>query len=226
MRTPEGDLADEAWTSTANVGTAGQTTAPAESLILWYRQPATMWNAEALPVGNGRLGCMVFGGIETERLTLNEDTVWSGGPATGYRNPEAPAKLPELRRLLFEGRYAEAEDLFERLFTPFAAAHGECFGSSVVLGDLELRFDGFPEASNYRRELDLDSAIAGVQFACEGTTFTREVFSSAPDQLIVMRLTADRPGQVTFAAKLARVRIHYARRWQGYAGDDWPASGL
>ena len=114
---------------------------PAGDMVLWYRQPAKQW-VEALPVGNGRLGAMVFGGIKDERLQLNEDSLWSGGPQDSD-NPEALAALPEIRRLLFEGKYAEANALTnKKLKCKGPGSGGARYGSYQTLGDLTLKFDG------------------------------------------------------------------------------------
>ncbi|HEV8254151.1 MAG TPA: glycoside hydrolase family 95 protein, partial [Vicinamibacteria bacterium] len=165
---------------------------------LWYRQPASSWN-EALPVGNGRLGAMAFGGIVEERLQLNEDTVWAG-ERRDRLNPEGPRALPEVRRLLFAGRPAEAEALADKALI----AVPRRMPPYQPLGDLLIRFTGVDDARDYRRELDLDTAVARVRFQAGGTVFTREVFSSAVDQVLVVRLQADRPGKVSFTARLAR----------------------
>jgi len=163
------------------------------SLLLWYAQPASEW-VEALPVGNGRLGAMIFGSVAVERLQLNEDTLWSGGPQD-WNNPRARDLLPEVRRLLFAGKYAEAEQLCVGMQGPFTQAY-------QPLGDLYLRFAGDGAAADYRRELDLENAIATVRYTRDGATFTREVFASAPDQVIVVRLSCNRPGQISFATAL------------------------
>ncbi len=135
----------------------------ADDMVLWYRQPAKQW-IEALPVGNGRLGAMVFGGIKDERLQLNEDSLWSGGPQQSD-NPDALAALPEIRRLLFEGKYAEANDLTgKKMKCKGPGSRGDRYGSYQTLGDLTLKFDGPAQADEYRRQLDLDSAVARVHY--------------------------------------------------------------
>jgi len=171
-----------------------------QPLTLWYRTPATTWN-EALPVGNGRLGAMVFGGIEHEHLQLNEETLWSGGPYDPVVKGAAAA-LPEIRRLLFAGDIVKAHDLFGRrmMGKPYEQMKYQ------PLGDLLLDFPNTGAATDYRRELDLDRAMTRVTYRAAGVTYTREVFVSAPDQVLVMRLTADRPGAVTFSAVLHGVR--------------------
>jgi alpha-L-fucosidase 2 len=165
-------------------------------LTLWYRQPANQW-VEALPVGNGRLAAMVFGGVRNERLQLNEDTLWSGGPYDPA-NPDALAALPRVRRLIFKRQYTAAHALIgEKMMAkplremPFQP-----------LGDLTLAIPAGDTVEQYRRALDLDTAIARVMYVSQGVTYTRDVFSSPVDQVVVIRLTADRPGQVSVTAGL------------------------
>jgi alpha-L-fucosidase 2 len=178
------------------------------TLKLWYRQPAREWT-EALPVGNGRLGAMVFGGVNQERLQLNEVSLWSGGPQDAD-NPEALAALHEVRKLIFEGKYQEADALAARKLvckgggSRGASSSRAFYGSYQTLGDLTLRFDDANEVSDYRRELDLDTATATVRYLQGGATFTREVFASAVDQVLVVRLMCDKPGRIYFTAGLSR----------------------
>ena len=172
-------------------------------LVLWYRQPAAKW-VEALPVGNGRLGAMVFGGPDKERLQLNEVSLWSGQPRPDADRPEAYKALPEIRKLLALGEYAEAASMTNKYMTNQGGGFdGAYSGSYTSLGDLGLDFGlGKATAADYRRSLDLDTAIARVQYRVNGVGYTREVFSSAPDQVLVVRLAADKPGQLTFTASL------------------------
>lgn len=164
---------------------------PAEPLSLWYRQPAHEW-LQALAIGNGRLGAMVFGGIQRERIQLNEDTFWSGGPYDPTHE-EAFEYLPEARRLTFSGRYREAAKLID---TKLLARPGGQM-SYQPIGDLILEFPGAPaRVENYRRELNLDTAITTVSYRSKGVTFTREVFTSPTDQVLVMSIRASQPGQV------------------------------
>ena len=168
-------------------------------LLLWYRQPAAAW-VEALPVGNGRLGAMVFGGVGVERLQLNEDTLWAGGPRD-VDNPRALENLPEVRRLLFEGRPQEAADLAERTLM----GEPRRLKPYQPLGDLILTFqDG--DATGYRRQLDLATGIARVAYEIGSAAVVREVFASAADQVIVVRLQSQSPQGLTFDVQLQRER--------------------
>jgi alpha-L-fucosidase 2 len=158
--------------------------------VLFYRQPAREW-VEALPIGNGRLGGMVFGGVPAERIQLNEDTFWSGGPYDPI-NPEALSYLPKVRQLIREGRYKEAQDLADQKLMG-QPRHLQAY---QPLGDLRILVEGHDHPAEYRRELDLDRAVVRVRYRVGDTTFTREVFSSAPDQSIVVRLTREGPARL------------------------------
>lgn len=166
--------------------------------VLWYRQPAATWN-EALPVGNGRLGAMIFGGTASERIQLNEDTIWAGEKRDRI-NPEGRRNMAEVRRLLLAGRPLEAERLAEETIISIPKR----MPPYQPLGDLLLRFPGHDDATEYVRELDLDSAVALVTYRVGDARFRREIFSSAVDEVIVIRLTCDRPGRISFAATLTR----------------------
>src|SRR5215216_5580145 len=165
-----------------------------EPLLLWYDEPASEWT-DALPVGNGRLGAMIFGPPFNERLQLNEDTLYAGSPYDP-NNPEALKALPEARRLIFEGRYKEAHDLVgaKMMAQPIKQMPYE------PVGDLKLAFPGHENATNYRRQLDLNTAIATVSYKAGAITFTHEVFASSVDQVIIVNLTTDHPGQLNFSA--------------------------
>ncbi len=162
-------------------------------LTLWYRQPAAQW-VEALPVGNGRLGAMVFGGIEHERLQLNEDTLWAGGP---YDPSHAAAReaLPRVRRLIADGAYAEAE----RLIMEQVIARPPREMPYQTVGDVTITMAGGSSATDYRRSLDLDTAIARTSFRVGNIRYAREVFASPVDQVIVCRLTALEPNAAASA---------------------------
>lgn len=161
---------------------------------LWYPRPAATW-LEALPIGNGRLGAMVFGGTDRERLQLNEDTLWAGGPYEPA-NPKGLAALPEIRRRVFAGEWDAAQSLINSDF--LGTPKGELMYQTV--GNLRLAFAADGEIGDYRRTLDLDSAVTSVHYTQGGVTYHRELFASHPDQVIVMRLTASAPGAVSFTA--------------------------
>jgi alpha-L-fucosidase 2 len=164
--------------------------------LLWYDAPAKIWN-EALPVGNGIVGAMVFGGTASERIQFNEVTVWTGAPHD-YIRPGAAELLPRIRELILTGKIAEAEKLAKPGFLsdPIRQkAYQPC-------GDLRLEFPGHEKASEYRRELDLQSAIARTRYTVDGVGFTREVFASYPDRVIVIRLGADKPGRLGFRLRI------------------------
>lgn len=164
------------------------------SNLLWYQQPAQEW-VEALPVGNGRLGAMIFGGTDNERLQLNEDTLWAGGPYDPV-NPEARAALTEVRKLVFNGEYEKATELV----TAKVMAKPLRQMPYQTVGDLKLTFPDLASASDYRRSLDLDGAVATTRFTANGVTYTREVFASAPDNVLVIRLGANKPGSINVDA--------------------------
>ena len=154
--------------------------------VLWYESKAGNWN-EALPIGNGRLGAMVFGDYEKEVLRLNEDTMWFGGPRE-RQNPEAAKYLPEIRRLLFEGKPKEAARLSYLTLTSIP----KYFGAYQPLGDLRLWFEQ-GDMTEYRRMLDIDNALATVTYRLNGVQVKREYFASCPDQVIAIRITAEEP---------------------------------
>lgn len=181
----------------AEVALAGEAEGQgSDALKLWYRRPATRW-VEALPLGNGRIGAMAWGGIDHERLQLNEDTLYAGGPYDA-NNPEALAALPEVGRLIFDGRYAQAQALANAKLM----AHPIKQMPYQPLADLVLDFRDISDISDYRRELDLDTAITRTQFRTWKTAHTREAFVSPVDQCIVMRMAADRPGAIDLRVSL------------------------
>jgi alpha-L-fucosidase 2 len=177
-------------------------TAPAAlaqgSSTLWYRQPANLW-VEALPVGNGHLGAMVFGGTAHERIQFNEQTVWTGEPHD-YAHHGAYQHLAQIRQLLFEGKQKEAEDLAMREFMS-VPLHQKAY---QAFGDLLLDFPTVPEAeaTGYRRALDLDTAVASVEYTVRGVAYRRDVLASYPAKVIVIHLSASRPGSISFQVGL------------------------
>ena len=188
------------------VGTFTVIAQAADNLIR-FDSPAEKFT-QSLPLGNGRLGALVYGGIKDELIILNEGTLWSGGAQDADRE-EAHKSLPEIRRLLLDGKNAEAEALVYKTFTAkgpgSARGRGKDaqYGSYQVLGNLRL---GFPDggATDYRRELNLSEAIARVSYRQNGINFTREIFSSFPDQTVIIRLSADKKGSLTFQTALDR----------------------
>ena len=164
-----------------------------------FEKPAENWN-EALPVGNGRLGGMVFGNVHTERIQLNEDSVWYGG-FKDRNNPSAKEKLPEIRKLIFEGRIKEAEDLCALALSglPEEQSHYEPLGNLFI----EFDHDSY-EYSNYKRELDIQDALAKVEYDIDDVHFTREVISSYPAKCMAVRLSASRKGSLSFRVNIGR----------------------
>jgi alpha-L-fucosidase 2 len=165
-------------------------------LVLWYDKPANAWT-EALPIGNGRLGAMVFGGIEQEKLQFNEDSLWTGKPHS-YAHEGAAKYLPELRRLLLAGMQREAEQLAMKHFmsVPLRQTAYQPFG------DVEIEFPHGGSVTEYRRSLDLDTAIATTSYRVNGVLYTRQSFASHPDRVIVVRLSCQRPGRLAFTVRL------------------------
>jgi alpha-L-fucosidase 2 len=174
----------------------GSSSAAADhDLTIWFEQPAEQW-ADALPVGNGRIGAMVFGGVKSERIALNEDTLWSGNPRD-WNNPDAKAHLPIVRKLVIHDKdYTAADQECRKMQGPFNQAY-------EPLGDLLIEFDHSEEVQHYRRTLDLDSALARVEYDVAGSHYTREVFSSAPDQVLVLRLTCSKAHGLNCTVKFA-----------------------
>jgi alpha-L-fucosidase 2 len=172
----------------------------AEPLRLQYAHPADRWT-EALPIGNGRLGAMVFGGTASELLQLNEASLWSGAPRD-WNNPTARDVLPQVRTAIFAGDFQKAGELCKRMQGPYNQSY-------QPLGDLRLTFaDDSATPAKYERTLDLDRAVAMVRYTRDGATFTREIFSSFPDQIIVVRLTCDQSGRLSFRAGLDSLLRH------------------
>ena len=173
-------------------------------LSLWYDGPATQW-VEALPLGNGRLGAMVYGGTARERIQFNESTIWTGGPRD-YARRGAHRYLPRLRDLLYAGRQAEAEALAQVQFmsAPLRQRAYQAFG------DLRIELPGVDSTAvdGYHRELDLDSAVATTRYRSRGISYVRQAIASQPGNVIVVRLTTDRPGGLAFV-----VTPGSAHRW-------------
>lgn len=173
-----------------------------QNLKLWYERPASVWT-EALPVGNGRLGAVVFGKVGEELIQLNEGTLWSGGPAKTNQNPEALTYLPQIREVLLkEEDYTKANSLAKKM-------QGSYSQSYLPLADLIIK-QNFTDSSisSYYRDLDINNAISTTKFTIDRTTFTRKIFISAPDQVIIVRLTSDKPKALNFFAASKSI-LHY-----------------
>ncbi|WP_328278574.1 glycoside hydrolase family 95 protein, partial [Paenibacillus chibensis] len=183
---------------------------------LWYRKPAADWN-EALPIGNGRLGAMIFGGIAEEKLQLNEDSVWYGGPRD-RNNEDALPHLPQIRKLIMEGRLREAEELAAMAM----AGQPEAQRHYLPLGDLQLSFSMHEEPiEDYMRELDLEDGVSRVSYRIGEVRYTREMFASYPDQAIIMRISADTKGAVSLKARFNRNNWRYLEK-----NEKWQQDGL
>ena len=176
---------------------AGSASPPEEPLSLWYRQPAIKWS-EALPIGNGRLGAMVFGGLGQERLQFNDDTIWTGEPHE-YQHEGAVEFLPTIRQLLKEGQQREAENLAMQEFMSNPIRQK----TYQPCGDLLIDFPPAAAVRDYRRDLNLDTAVASVSYRIGDVTFRRQAFVSHPDQAIVWHITADKPGHINLSVRLA-----------------------
>ena len=195
-------------------------TAQRSDLKLWYDEPAAKW-VEALPLGNGRLGAMVFGNPAEELIQLNENTIWAGSPNRND-NPDALEALPKVRQLIFEGKYIEAQDLAnEKIISK--KSHGMAYQTA---GNLKLKFEGHDDYSNYYRDLDIERALGTITYNVEGVNFKREVFSSFTDGVIVVRLTADKANALSFTMSMDRpggaelsVEGGDLLRMSGYTGD-------
>ena len=175
---------------------------------LWYDRPAQVWT-EALPLGNSRLGAMVYGGVVNEQIQLNEETVWGGGP---HRNdsPKAFGVLPKVRELIFAGREKEAEKVMADNF--FTGQHGMPF---QTIGSLMLEFDGHADYSNYRRDLDLERAVASVRYKIGEVNYTRTIFTSLVDNALIIRIEADKPGAVNFTTRYSTPYKEYEIKKNG-----------
>jgi alpha-L-fucosidase 2 len=182
--------------TTLTPGSVPHQAAPADQdKVLWYGQPAEKW-LEAMPLGNGLIGAMVFGGLQRERIALNEGTFWSGRPHD-YDNPEAFKYFPQIRDLVFAGKFQEAEKMADEHFYGIPAAQ-QAF---QPVGDLVLSFDGADNPTNYRRELDMETGVAKVIYQVGDVLFTRELFVSYPDRLMVVHFTSSKPGSISFQAQ-------------------------
>ena len=173
--------------------------------MLLIERPATLWQ-DAFPVGNGRLGAMVFGGVKSERLALNEDTLWSGGPRD-WNNPGAKQHLTIVRKLvLVDQNYHAADEECRKMEGPWNQNY-------EPVGDLLIDMKHGEETA-YVRSLDLDTAVARVEYSADGVHYEREVFASFPDDVIVVRITSSQPGKITATLRLKSL-LHSATSAQG-----------
>lgn len=182
-------------------------------LKLWYNKPATAWE-EALPIGNGRLGAMIFGGVKDEKLQLNEETVWAGEP--GNNLPRGFKEiLPEVRKLIFEGKYKQAEDL-TMTCVPRHAPEWNNYGMPYqTVGNLNINFHHEALAIDYYRELDIQNAKSSVKYSIDGVRYSREYFATAPGQVIAVRLTASKKGKVSFTLTFDSPQKHMVATHDG-----------
>lgn len=165
---------------------------------IWLKQPAKVWE-DALPIGNGRLGGMVFGDVKRERIQLNEESLWTGSREQFTDKPGAYQYLPEIRKLLFEGEYEKAQEITERDFM----GNGN-WNMYQTLGDLYINMKHGKNITDYSRELDLSKAVVTVSYKADGATFTREYFSSSPDQVLVVKVKSNKEGTVNLSSRLTR----------------------
>lgn len=170
---------------------------PESELSLWYNAPATHWE-EALPIGNGRLGAMVYGGVSKELIQLNEDTIWAGPPIPVVKE-NISETVDQVRKLLFAGKYAEAQKLQQSVMGERISPR-----SYQTMGELRLDFGFEGKATDFRRDLNLDTAVATTTYKHKGVTYVREVTASPVDQVVTVHITADQPGKVSFSAWIER----------------------
>jgi alpha-L-fucosidase 2 len=220
-RRDAGSAPAAAWMALLLIGMARASQPALESsTVLWYKHPAERWE-NALPVGNGRLGAMVFGATSEELIQLNEDTYWTGGPYSTVVRGGREA-LPEIQRLIFAGEYRQAHVLFGRRMMGYPVEQQKY----QALANLVLSLPARGDVSEYRRQLDLDTAVVTTTYVQGGVRFTREVFASPVHQVVIVHITADRPGRISFSAQLRGCRntadSNYATdyfRMDGYGSD-------
>ena len=189
----------------------------AQESIIWSTHPATKWE-DALPVGNGRLGAMVFGRTDEEEIDINEDTYWTGGPYSTVVNG-ASQSLPQIQKLIFDGQYRKAHELFSRKMLGYPVEQQKY----QPLARVVIHFSNADPATSYRHQLDLDTAIATTRYVMDKVNYIREVFATPVDQVIVMRISADKPGSISFTAQLRGFRN---TAHSNYATDYFQMSGV
>ena len=161
---------------------------------VWFNQPAANWN-EAIPIGNGTLGGMVYGGIESDTIKINEETLWSGEPRD-LQNYEAIKYLPEIRQLLLDGKTQKGEKLIN---SKMLGEYNECY---MPMGDLVIKTDPKGKVENYHRQLDLDRGLVNTNYVIDGVQYKKEVFASFPGKAIVVKFSASKKGQLNFSTSL------------------------
>ncbi|MDP4884015.1 MAG: glycoside hydrolase family 95 protein [Opitutales bacterium] len=182
---------------------------PDESLSLWYKRPAVIWE-DAMPLGNGRLGAMVYGGVAQERITFNEDTIWAGPPIPEVKE-NVSETIDEVRQLLFAGKYAEGQALQQSILAGRISPR-----SYQPLSEMLLDFGHKEKATDYRRDLNLDTAVATTRYKYDGVNYVREVLVSPVDDVIVVRIAADKPGALSFNMQVRRE----GKFWISPSGND------
>src|SRR5699024_7307025 len=175
------------------------------NLKLWYDEPASRWE-EALPIGNGRIGAMIYGRPAQEIIQLNEETVWAGGPNSNV-NPAVKEVIPKIRELIFEGKYDEAQKLADQKVVPL----GNNGMPYQPVGNLLLEFPGHENYSHYYRELNIENAVSSVTYQVDGVTYRREYFVSLADQVAIIHLTASEPGNITFNLTFDSPQLHLVK---------------
>ncbi|WP_213804650.1 glycoside hydrolase N-terminal domain-containing protein [Granulicella sp. dw_53] len=178
------------------------TSLPTRKTELWFSKPASRW-MEALPIGNGRIGGMIFGGVSMESIALTESTVWSGAPSDRNINPTAFENLGRIRELMFAGKYAEGGDLCKE----HLLGHPDSFGTNLPMATLQIAFDDIAPVQNYRRSLNLDEAIAHVDYTQGGLSFHREIFSSNTDDALIARLTCSKAKSISCTISFAKLTL-------------------
>src|ERR1039458_10131613 len=181
---------------------AAEAAGGARDMVVWYQHPAERW-MEASPLGNGLTGAMVFGGTKTERIALNNSSFWGGKPHD-YDDPNAGPYFEQIKALMADQKFQDAEKMADAHFWGIPKAQS----AYQPLGDLSLSFDGIGDVTDYRRELDMETGIAKVTYRSEGVLYTRETFISYPDKVLVVRITADKPGSVSVEARF-KSPAHY-----------------
>ena len=182
--------------------------APDQPFSLWYNQPATYWE-EALPVGNGRLGAMVYGGVSQELVQLNEESIWAGPPIPEVKE-DVSSTVDEVRQLLFAGKYKEAQDKQQAVLAERISPR-----SYQTMGELRFDFGPVEEVTAYRRSLNLDTAVATTRYTIDGVQYIREVSASPVDEVIFIRISADHANSVSFSARVERDGRFFTTRAKG-----------